>query len=414
MNKEKKNVKFHAMLLLFGLIGGFIGDILIELYHSRIAGTTPNAITVAVSFGIFTLSMMGSCVLCEYIYPRLTQTESKYNKYRVLAFAISVVAVALAGLILQAFYGMGMGNKVNDFIFVIDDSGSMEENDPYEERYDAVMELVHNLDSDDRIGMVKFSTVIVDSIPLEYNTSSYQNEFEERIKGTLPGDQTDIELALREAVRLSDTGDNKRYTMIILLSDGESDVDTDEIAKNMIERGIIINTIGLNAPDNGTRLMSELSSATGGEYYDVLDAKSLVPAMKGMEKHIMRNSLLGPRAIIKRDSTIHKIARVVFIMILNVMLGVSLQFIIDNRLLRGQLMVSAVTGLIAGLILEIGFYYVWPSGLVRIVAFLVMTIIIVGYEIPEPIAPSGYGIGEVDIFERPAPEINNDDLWKKY
>ena len=409
---EKKNIKFHFMLLLFGLIGGFIGDILIELFISHIAGTTPNAITVAVSFAIFTFSMMGSCVLCEYIYPRLTQTESKYNKYRVLAFLISIVAIAVLAMILQFFYGMGMGTKVSDFIFVIDDSGSMDQNDPFEERYDAVMQLANTLSSDDRIAMVKFSDSILDSIPLEYNTPNYRDEFEQRIKGTIPNGGTDIELALREATRLSDTGDTNRYTMVILLSDGDSDVDIEGITDVLIDRGIILNTIGLNVSLTGVDLLETMAKSTGGEFYDVFDAKSLIPIMKGMEKHIMRNSLLGPRAVIKRDSTIHKIARVAFIAILNIALGIALQFIIDNRLLRWQIVVSAITGIIAGLILEIGFYYVWPATLVRILAFLVMTIIIVNYEIPELIPPSGYG-NEIDIFARPEAEYNDEDLWRK-
>src|SRR5699024_2415381 len=153
-----------------------------------------------------------------------------------LMAVLFTLALGLAGGLFQFIYGLGYQNRtisnIQDYIVLIDNSGSTYETDPNEERYSSVVALAGNLDETHRMMVKIFEDEVTGTFPMTETTPQMQSQlsqfFEQyRRYDTMGG--TDIEAALTSAAQ--EYVPEGRSAAVILLSDGESDVDVNSVAQ---------------------------------------------------------------------------------------------------------------------------------------------------------------------------------------
>ena len=161
-----------------------------------------------------------------------------------------------------------------DVIFVMDYSGSMKSNDSEhiaQAMVKAFIDTVHSADI--RIGFVSYNDRILSSAsPVEVQTVEQRERLKQLIDGVGYSGNTDIGLGLRYAEELIGQ-EKERKKAIVLISDGESDLqgsetgrslqnsemDIDYVLDQCREQNIPIYTIAFGTYDGDVQSLSELS-----------------------------------------------------------------------------------------------------------------------------------------------------------
>lgn len=183
-------------------------------------------------------------------------------------------------------------NSLNRYnvVLVTDASGSMTDTDPDEYRYEAINLFVGLLaNGGNHVGSVVFSNDVISSQdPVEVTGKNEKMTISDSIQKQKVGGWTDIGGALEEAVELlEEDGDPSLPSIMILLTDGNTELGTDEETQESIEekeealeeareKGYQIYTICLNQ-NNGANSdeMKQIASATGGQFREVTKAEDL-------------------------------------------------------------------------------------------------------------------------------------------
>lgn len=179
-------------------------------------------------------------------------------------------------------------------VFVTDASGSMNDTDPKRYRNDAISIFMGLLsDGGNNVGNVVFSSgVKTKTNIIGINEKDDKMFITENIRKEEPKGWTDIGSALNTAVEmLEKKGDKKLPSIIILLTDGKTEMGTDDETVNSkkkrdiavdraADKGYKVYTICLNdkkAPKGSVdpNEMKRIAKATGGEFQEVSNAEDL-------------------------------------------------------------------------------------------------------------------------------------------
>jgi len=177
-----------------------------------------------------------------------------------------------------------------DLMMAVDISQSMQEQDMqvrsgYATRITAVKAVVGDFIENrvgDRIGLILFGQQGYLQTPLTFDTQTVKQQLDEAQLG-FAGNATAIGDAIGLAIKtLRDRPAESR--VLILLTDGANTAGTDpnEAMKIADEANIRIHTVGIGAPrrgrpsaDNDERLLSDIATRTGGEYFRARDPNEL-------------------------------------------------------------------------------------------------------------------------------------------
>lgn len=163
-----------------------------------------------------------------------------------------------------------------DIFIALDDSGSMEWNDPYFGRISATNQFVEQLPETDRVAVSKFTTYVTQLFKLDYMTNENHKKLADSLSILKSDGGTDCSAALHNAINNLD--DDTRAKCIILLTDGVDDpgnsYDYDDIIESANEKGINIFTIGLGYNVN-TELLNRIATETYGKYFSIYDTSEL-------------------------------------------------------------------------------------------------------------------------------------------
>ena len=168
-----------------------------------------------------------------------------------------------------------------DFVFVLDESGSMTSNDPSGLRKTAAKQVVDRLAeiSDlDRVGVVSFNSTARTRIPLtSLVVSSNVDAVKAAIDAVIASGGTNIgagaSLGIDELTRDAPAG---RPRVMILMTDGIGSYN-DAIAARAAAEGIVIYTVGLGSGIDEA-LLRRIATGTGGRYFSAPNAEDLVAA----------------------------------------------------------------------------------------------------------------------------------------
>ena len=206
-------------------------------------------------------------------------------------------------------------NMSFDVIFAIDGSGSMKKSDALKLRLTAgrlFTEMTYSNTS--RAGFVQFTNIIMDSQGLtDLSTEDSKASFRDRLSGlqdSVKGSwDTDISLGLTQALNLLKEGDSfngDRNPMIILLSDGNTDLPTGprtveesnaELTGTLSEAaslGVPIYSIGLNYDGKlDVDYMQNIANQTGGAFYNITTATDFNKYMTDIFGNVADGDLTG-------------------------------------------------------------------------------------------------------------------------
>lgn len=165
-----------------------------------------------------------------------------------------------------------------DVVFAIDSSGSMSWNDPTNLRLTAANNFIDKMNaSSDQAGAVDWDYSVQGTQPLTNNFAQVKTF----ISGIDASGGTNLDAGLNEAVGLLDTGGKAGSShVIIFLTDGGGSYTPSGSAGSYADiaasKGYVIYSIGLGSSVDTTPL-TDMATATGGQYYLAADASALDP-----------------------------------------------------------------------------------------------------------------------------------------
>lgn len=178
-----------------------------------------------------------------------------------------------------------------EIVFVIDDSGSMDWNDPYFERLSVARTLIDNLPVNSKIGLVRFDG----GYPKTEALTKTLTADKEVVKNFLtreyfysPGG-TDMYNGINKAFPLFESAEPTTLKMMIVLSDGAT-VDTylhSSVIETANNSNVRIYTVGLGSSTSYfNNYMKPLATNTGAVFYLASDATQLAEIYRDIKEKI--------------------------------------------------------------------------------------------------------------------------------
>lgn len=356
--------KINPLLLLFSLVGGGIGFTIGEFLLRQWGTGLPVIVVTGIYFGILALCIGLACLIAELISPRLNGSSWR-QRYTGTSWKLLVpstlVALFLLGMLFEWVYQLNPGSAkpVKDIVLVIDNSGSMKDTDPNQDRYTAVKNLINRMDEDNRVSVMVFdhATTLLQPFTRVKNQEA-KDEIIAEIDSLETNDGgTDISLALEDTMKhIQESHDARRSAMVIMLSDGFSETDHARVLADYKQQQIAVNTIGLSLVyKDGAQLLQTIAAETGGQYYDVQNAADLSFVFQKIYDDVGDRSLLTKRTGVMEDSVYYQIVRIASMLLIGAAMGLALGIVFDNRHLALSFSIGgAVSGVLAGVVLEYG------------------------------------------------------------
>ena len=185
-----------------------------------------------------------------------------------------------------------------DVMFVMDCSGSMKSNDSEyiaQGMVKAFIDTVHSADI--RVGFVAYNDRLLSTtFPLPVKSSGERQKLKQLIDEAGYSGNTDIGLGLRYAFDLIEQQQNDRKKAIILISDGESDLEGSQTGRNLqdsladveyavqqcVKSEIPIYSIAFDDFDGNATVLKTLSEQTKAQMYTVKKPEDIIEILYGI------------------------------------------------------------------------------------------------------------------------------------
>ena len=228
--------------------------------------------------------------------------------FAVLLFVMSLIITSFAGAQPVVAEEGGNGDIHYNIEIVVDASGSLKKTDPEDNRYTAIDIFLQTLrENGNNVGSVVFTSKIEEDTGLsEMNSKNSKEKLSAQIQSYIPGKgDTNIGLALQTAVDNLSAADNGAEKIILLLSDGNTDLGSKEadeeslaIESKAIEQCISdgIKVYGICLNSDGTANLKEfedMTSPTSGAFLEVKSSENLVAALKDFYGQIFKTKFIS-------------------------------------------------------------------------------------------------------------------------
>lgn len=381
-------LKINWLMVLMSAIGGVLAFAIGEVLMDSLKYSMPHSLLIGLYFGILSLLVGLMCLLAEVIHPRINGQNWKRD-YVTLSFKFlipcTLVVTLAAGAVFQFLYELSFSQKskiINDVVVLIDTSGSMSKTDPDNERFDAVNSLLNSMNSGNRAAVYTFSDHAAKLKGMSYVDKAVKEDIMNELqKYKNPNGNTNMREALDSAYdEINKSKENGRNSMVIMLSDGGDnfnlDKKFDQTMKPYNDNGIPVYTVGMSSGDN-FYMLKKIAKSSGADYYNVKDVKDIKNTFVKIYRDRQERLLNDRRNGIYGDSTFYGFLRVLFVTLISILISAAVSFVLDNKyLLKGFILGGAIAGIIAGLILEIGFNNAsWHGTTYRFFADLIIAVL---------------------------------------
>lgn len=389
MNFERTGVKkLNNVLFLACIVGAILGWLGAECIYKILPTSMPTTVQVGIYFSILMLSVSLTSFVSELIVNRSKSSWAGNEILRSIFFIItSVIIFGLLGMLFQFIYGLGYTKKqtaqIDDYFFVIDNSGSTDGSDPDNLRFSEVESLISRLNPNNRFAIEVFDDTIDGKIPLsQVNDSSIADlsEFNNRMTSIEKGG-TEIQLVL------SDVVDNYtldgRNAAVILLSDGESNspIDYKYLGNSFLGKNLPIYCVAFsNMGRSGVKTMTRLAEYTDGYYCEIDDLSNLQLTINNMLELTSRRSLLERRRGSDTSNILAMLLRILFVSTLGILVEIALALILDYEdLLKSALFIHIPFSILAGIVAEFIMKLLAYSNVTRLIMCVLMSVVVVSY-----------------------------------
>ena len=351
--KPRTTESLHIVLLVMTLIGGLVLQIISSLIYNGAVSSMPRSLLIGIMFLILSVG------LTLLVSINKTAISNKLEFLGLPPFAAAgalIVVIFLAATLFQFLYGLGISKAYTEptsYVFLIDNSGSMEDSDPDQVRYDAVDEIMKDKDEDFPYMIYTFSDsleLVRDMAPKSKGHGDFRKE---------PFGGTSIRTSLDGIIdqyndKKWEGGDHPR---VVMLTDGfATDIgmfsNIGKVLKKYNKEGISISTVGLGYVDEN--LMKQIANDTGGAFIQVDDVSLLADAMKTAAVTHTDRDLLSARPH-GRLNALYGILRIIFLTLLGFLVGLLATVVYgDEDSVRLSLLTTVVTAVLGSLFMELG------------------------------------------------------------
>jgi Ca-activated chloride channel family protein len=381
-NKPSKDL--DVSMLIASIVAGIIGFVGSAIVYDLIRGQMWSPLAVGISFAIFaTIFFIVMAIVSSSKGYLEEHTMRHKDGGKIFAVAIGIILLTLLlGLFFEWLYELEMkvdGVKSSDptsYVFIIDNSGSMDQSDPQKLRYAAISQIISQKDSNFPYAVYGFNNEVTTLRELAPISAGNNELFAENIGGTmiklsLETLYSDYETKLKDQL-----GSNPKF---LLLSDGyASDISfasgANKILKKYAKTDITISTVGLGNADE--KLMTKIAQATGGVYIGVDNISALESSMQqaitiGADDE--QRTLYTYRSV-PRGNFLYALMRIVFTALLGILISMAMIFVTGKDKDMDRIFItSIITGLLAGLLLEVGINAISaPAKTVRALYFVLV------------------------------------------
>lgn len=339
--------KFNVIMLLFGLVGGAAGHF---LGRAAFALNGPKPLQAALYMGAVGLCAVLFCVLAETLFPVVNGMNWKRHyagiTWRYLVPA-ALLPMLLLGAVFQLIYQTDFNKqKGRDVYMLIDRSGSMEWNDPQNERLAAAARLVESFDPNDKVEIIVFDHEAEVVQPL-IDAEESRGQVAAQLALIEPRGGTDFNAVLTLThAQIEGRASQNRESVVILVSDGESEMN-DAVLSSFVNRGIPVNTVGMQLEiKDGEAVLSDIARRTGGQFILTNETGQLDLAFNQIYQTEER-FILDPKTRMGVD-----ILQWLMYLLAGLLIGLAAGFIFDNRYILWPLAIGgAIGGALAGAML---------------------------------------------------------------
>ena len=371
---------FDMPLFVMSVISGIVAGILsLMVYHSLVEKLWRPLTIGLVMLTFFAVTALLVIVFCTVRGVYTTVTGGSNMLIPVLLFGVGIFGAAV---LFETIYEIGGRLDIKEpssYLFLLDDSGSMETNDPDFKRYAAISEILKDKDSDFPYAVYSFS----DDIVCLRELSLKGDIAEEYAMPDGQGNQTNIKKTLEEILTAFENGEipDQEAPKVLLLSDGyASDIGWVRTIRGLLKRyvnaGISISTVGLGSSVD-ENLMTKIARETGGVYINVEDAQQLEEAMKNAITSSSKRDLLTLRNVARWD-VLYCVERIVFMALLGVAVGIAMMIAAGVSSRDADITVISAIGkaILAGILLEvlINVFYA-PESVTDMIYFVITALI---------------------------------------
>ncbi len=347
--------KFDITIFIFSIIAAFIAYFTGELIFKSLYQNIADELLIGLYFSIVGAIIIILICLCVYKLSKLKDEIPANNiflKSLGILTSITVILCFILGAGFEFLYSFNPNsNKISsNYIVAIDNSGSMETNDPHYERFDALNELFSSIKSNQKMGVYVFNSGSENIIELQNIDKSNMNKYQQILNQYKISDGgTELMKTLREIINYIETNNVKGGTSVVVISDGECDVDYN-LLNNFQQKNIPIHTIGISSTFNS---LNDISAHTNGIYYDIGDTYLIRETFTKIYNLQSDRTLITERTGTTSGMLLYIIMRIIFIFILILIIKVIELFIIDIKSLRKSIMFQSILfSIIASILME--------------------------------------------------------------
>ena len=313
--------KFDTVFFIISLIAGALIWFGLEFLYRVNFSSTNRILSILLYIAVFAI-VMGLIILVKSKISDAYKDSSVVIKFTALALVLLLALTPLFEFLYELGDGIPKSNGAPSiqYVFLIDDSGSMGSNDPESFRYEAVKQIIKQLPADAQFAVYHFSentecaTTMGSMTPADYTPTSV----------IVDGGETNLRKAIEKS--LSDVANpGSIHTKIIALTDGAPyDMrwgGKNKAIKTSLKKNASISSVGFGSPDQ--ELMKDLADKTGGVYVfsDNIDnlLTSLQQVMAANVGDIDKDrDLLGHRYDMTAGHALYIFLRIFFLILLGV------------------------------------------------------------------------------------------------
>lgn len=367
--------RFDLKLFLAALGGGLLAWVIDVFLYNALTDQIWRPLLIGLMFFVFAVLVGGAILITSKLVNGFDEEFLFLSGPGMIAVGliVTLVATVLLAVVFEAIYEYEGTTKTSatSYIFVLDESGSMEDSDPDLLRYSAVEQVLSDVSADFPYAVYTFSDGVqqVRDMAPASSGSEYPD--------ARPFGQTNMRLALERILNDLNQGklEGGQAPKVVLLTDGyASDIDffnsVNDLLDNYVAAGVSISTVGLGTVDKS--LMENIAQRTGGVFVSVDGAGDLANAMQTAAIRSTSRDLLSNRVTPGRD-LFYGFLRVIFLFVLGCVIAV-LKAMACARLNQHIriLVAGGIAALVGALVMELG----TAIGLPAVVCWLILWILL--------------------------------------
>lgn len=352
-------MKLDLKLLIATAIAGVVGFLIDQALYSALADTMAKPILIALLVLIITV------ICCAVIWAVVALTDTTDDEFLFLdsrgriaaGLAVCAAVLFLGTMLLEWIYDHDKAISLDSssYIFILDESGSMESNDPELLRYDAVESAVQSLPADASYAVYMFSNKCVcirDMAPASAGTVSRPSSANETMGG-----MTNISNALTVVLQDIQSGQLSagQHPRVMLMTDGYASdmgwLHGNAILTDYKKAGIPVSTVGLGNVDES--LLEKIASKTGGEFVLVDNADELARGFTNATVRSGNRDLISPRNM-SEGNLLYLFLRILFLTLIGAGVAFMKALACAGEGSMMLLIEGAIAALAAAILMEVG------------------------------------------------------------